>query len=190
MSSVPAIDDPNTGIKIWESGAIIEYLIAQYDTSNKLSYKDTKEKWATVQWLHFQTSGQGPYFGQAAWYIPSQWSNSHFDRIHTKSFHRFTKFHPDRIESAIERYKKEIMRVNGVLNSVLEGKQYLVGDKCTYADLAFVTWETMVPFIFGDDKRVGEMKTELPAYSAWMERMMSRPAVKKVLDDKTKAASS
>lgn len=31
-------------------------------------------------------------------------------------------------------------RVTMVLNNVLEGKEYLVGDKCTYADLSFVTW--------------------------------------------------
>jgi len=35
---------------------------------------------------------------------------------------------------------KEIKRVTMVLNNALEGKEYLVGDKCTYADLSFVTW--------------------------------------------------
>lgn len=29
LFSVPAIEDPNTGIVLWESGAIIEYLIDQ-----------------------------------------------------------------------------------------------------------------------------------------------------------------
>lgn len=66
--SVPAIEDPTTGVTLWESGAIIEYLIDQYDTSNKLSFKSSPEKYQTLQWLHFQMSGQGPYFGQGAWY--------------------------------------------------------------------------------------------------------------------------
>ena len=65
---VPAIEDPNTGLKLFESGAIIEYLIEQYDKSNKLSYNEIKEKYLTKCWLHFQMSGQGPYFGQKAWF--------------------------------------------------------------------------------------------------------------------------
>lgn len=66
--SVPAIQDPNTGMQLWESGAILEYLVDTYDKEGKLSYKDGPEKYFAKQWLFFQASGQGPYFGQAAWY--------------------------------------------------------------------------------------------------------------------------
>jgi glutathione S-transferase len=63
---VPALEDPNTGIRLWESGAIIEYLIEKYDTEHRLSFpKDTLEYFLTKQWLYFQVSGQGPYYGQA-----------------------------------------------------------------------------------------------------------------------------
>jgi glutathione S-transferase len=68
---VPAIEDPNTGITIWESGAIVEYLVDQYDKEEKISYSSLPEKYYLKQWLHFQMSGQGPYFGQAAWLFPS-----------------------------------------------------------------------------------------------------------------------
>jgi glutathione S-transferase len=61
-------------------------------------------------------SGQGPYYGQAAW---------------------FTKFHPENVPSAIKRYKTEIKRVISVLDNVLQGKEYLVGNKLTIADIAF-----------------------------------------------------
>jgi glutathione S-transferase len=53
-------------------------------------------------------SGQGPYFGQGAW---------------------FTKFHPEKLPSAQERYLNEIKRVVGVLDKHLQGREYLVGDK-------------------------------------------------------------
>ena len=56
---VPAIEDPNTGINLWESGAIIEYLLETYDKENKLSYTKSPEKFQQSQWLHFQMSGQG-----------------------------------------------------------------------------------------------------------------------------------
>lgn len=52
---VPAIEDPNTGVVLWESGAIIEYLCETYDTSNKLSYGNkSPEKHLCRQWLYFQ----------------------------------------------------------------------------------------------------------------------------------------
>ena len=74
-----------------------------------------------------------------------------------------------------------------VLNNALEGKEYLVGDKCTYADLSFVTWGVMVPFLTGEQHEINF--DEYPNYKAWMERLNARPAVKKVLEDKQKAMS-
>lgn len=37
---LPAITDPNTGITLWESAAIIEYLLDQYDKESKLTYRN------------------------------------------------------------------------------------------------------------------------------------------------------
>ncbi|KAI9844861.1 MAG: glutathione S- transferase, nitrogen catabolite repression regulator [Thelocarpon superellum] len=154
---VPAIQDPNTGITLWESGAIIEYLIETYDTSHKLTYTSAPEKWHLKQWLYFQTSGQGPYFGQAAW---------------------FTYYHPEKLESARLRYVGEIKRVVSVLNRALEGKQYLVGDKATYADLAFVPWDAGTTRLLKDDEAIDAAK-DYPHYYAWQQRILARPAVKK-----------
>ena len=62
-----AIEDPNTGITLFESNAIIAYLIETYDKEGKITYTSSPEKWELKQWSYFQASGQGPYFGQAAW---------------------------------------------------------------------------------------------------------------------------
>ncbi len=107
---VPAIEDPNTDITLWESGAIIEYLQETYDKDNTFNYTSSPEKYLVKQWLHFQMSGQGPYFGQAAW---------------------FQRFHAEKIPSAQERYKDQIKRILQVLDTHLktQGSQYLVGDK-------------------------------------------------------------
>ncbi|PWY62631.1 thioredoxin-like protein, partial [Aspergillus eucalypticola CBS 122712] len=106
---VPAIEDPNTGITLWESGAIIEYLTETYDKDNKISFPaGTPEFFETKQWLHFQMSGQGPYFGQAVW---------------------FRRQHPEVVPSAQERYKKEVLRVSWVLDNVLKDREYLVGGR-------------------------------------------------------------
>ena len=65
---VPAIEDPNTGIVLWETGAIIDYVLETYDKDNSLQYTNPQEKWDQRAWADFQKSGQGPYFGQLTWF--------------------------------------------------------------------------------------------------------------------------
>ncbi|CZS97255.1 related to theta class glutathione S-transferase [Rhynchosporium agropyri] len=165
---VPAIEDPNTNITLWESGAIIEYLQETYDKSNTLNYTSSPEKYLVKQWLHFQMSGQGPYFGQAAW---------------------FWKFHSEQVESAKTRYKDQIARVFEVIDKHLKatGQEWLVGNKCTIADLSFVTWDMMVPFILGDEAKSLDIENKYPNYYAWNQKLMQRPSVQKIIKDKQAA---
>ncbi|KAF4635891.1 hypothetical protein G7Y89_g2216 [Cudoniella acicularis] len=142
---VPAITDPNTGITLWESSAIIEYLAATYDKSSKLTYTSSPEKYYVSQWLYFQVSGQGPYFGQTAW---------------------FHKFHSEQVER----------RRRGMRSS-------------TIADLSFVAWNMMVPFIFGDQAEELQIEKNYPRYFKWNQKLIERPAVKKIVQDKQKAMS-
>lgn len=165
---VPCIEDPNTGIILWESGAILEYLLDTYDSEGKLSFASSPEKYYAKQYLHYQASGQGPYHGQAAW---------------------FANFHPEKIPSAIDRYRNEIRRVTKVLDGILTGKEYLVGERCSYADLAFVPWATLVPSLLGGVEKE-EIERETPNYSAWIDRLTARPAVKKVLEEKAEAMAA
>jgi glutathione S-transferase len=170
---VPAIIDPNTNITLWESGAIAQYLIETYDQAQRISYQSSPEKYRCIQWLHFQTSGQGPYFGQAAW---------------------FQRFHAEKLPSAIERYVREIERVVSVMDAHLraQGTDFLVGDKCTYADMAFVPWGLAVPFLTkGGESGVSlDLEARYPSYDAWMKRVCARDGVKKALEEKAKAAGA
>jgi len=167
---VPVIQDPNTGYTIWETGAIIEYLIEQYDTTKKLDYASGLEHYQVKQWLFFQVSGQGPYFGQAAW---------------------FNIFHPEKLPSAQKRYMDEIHRIVGVLDGVLANSKngWLVGDKITYADLSFVTWHNILPGIFSSFTDQWDI-TKYPHYQKWMEAMLARPSVTKVLEELKKLTAS
>ncbi|KAL9059172.1 MAG: hypothetical protein Q9206_001611 [Seirophora lacunosa] len=121
----PAIKDPSTGIFLWESCAIIRYLIDQYDKTNALSYDTTPEKYLLDQWFFFQASGQGPYYGQAGW---------------------FNMFHPEKLPSAQDRYIDQTKRVVGVLDAALGQSKsgWLVGDRCTYVDLSFFMWDEQI----------------------------------------------
>ncbi|KAL2788368.1 glutathione S-transferase [Aspergillus keveii] len=163
---VPAIEDPNTGIAIWESGAIIEYLVETYDKEHTISFEHgSKEYFLAKQWLHFQMSGQGPYFGQFSW---------------------FTRFHPEKVQSAIDRYLNEIRRVSGVLDGVLKDREYLVGDRFSYADAAFLPWFDSVPFFTDAIK----FDTEFPHLWAWLEKTRTRPAIAKVWEERAKALAA
>ncbi|KAI8957563.1 glutathione S-transferase [Daldinia sp. FL1419] len=154
---VPAIEDPNTDLTLWESGAIIQYIIEQYDTKKTLTYDTLKERHHLNQWLQFQMSGQGPYYGVAAW---------------------FNVLHHEKLPSAIERYNEQLKRVLGVLDGWLENRQWLVGDKMTYADLSFVTWNDRIDSVILCDPK--DKFAGFPNVEAWHERMISRPAWKRL----------
>ncbi|CAI7587145.1 unnamed protein product [Penicillium crustosum] len=137
---VPAIKDPNT--------------VETYDKNKVISFQPrTPEAYHAKQWLHFQSSGQGPYFGQAVWF-----------KIH----------HKEQVQTAIDRYINEIRRVSGVLNGVLERHNYLVNDKCSYADLVFISWFEVVPWVAGD---AIDLERDFPNVYLWLKTLKSRPSV-------------
>ncbi|KAI0154318.1 glutathione S-transferase [Xylariaceae sp. FL1272] len=138
---VPAIHDPNTGSTLWEPGAIY-----------RLSYDTFREQNLCNQWLMFQMSGQGPYYGQC-------------------------------IPSAVTRNTNEIKRVLGVLDGVLSATKgdasLLVGDKLTYADMAFVPWNAQLDAIMRVD--AGKKFEGFPHVQSWHQRMAQRPSCVKAM---------
>jgi len=150
------IDHKNKDFTLWESNAILEYLAYTYDKEGKFSVQDPLEKYQALQWLFFQASGQGPYFGQAVW---------------------FKVYHPEKIPSAVERYQNEIKRVFGVLESVLSKQEWLVGNKYTIVDLSFLPWHNLATSFILDNFDVGK---DYPALAKWAQKINDRPAIKKV----------
>jgi glutathione S-transferase len=83
-----------------------------------------------------------------------------------------------KIPIAIDRYINEIRRVSGVLDGVLAGRKYLQGDKCTYADLSFITWQRSILRIIEYDQA-----KDFPNLQAWIDRMSERPIIKAALKE-------
>ena len=161
---LPAIHDPNTDITLWESGAILEYIADKYDLENKFSFPAARvEYYHCKQWLHLQTSGQGPYYGQAAW---------------------FKLYHLEKLPSAVERYVKEVARVTAVLDKQLEGRQYLVGDKFTFVDIAFYGWQLNAGRFLGEQESF--KPADYPNVQAWLDRVGARPVVEKTMAEAAK----
>ncbi|KAK7982054.1 glutathione transferase [Apiospora saccharicola] len=148
---VPAIEDPNTDLTLWESGAIIQYLVETYDgEKHHVSHAAFRGRQLCNQWLHFQMSGQGPYYGQCGW---------------------FQHLHYEKYQPAIDRYAGEIRRVLGVLEGELAARPadapWLVGGKMTFADMAFVSWNFRLSEVLNQpwDQRM----VELPSWKRAME---------------------
>ena len=90
-------------------------------------------------------------------------------------------FHPEKLPSAIERYRNEIKRVIGVVDSHLtkQGTDYLVGDRVTYPDLMFIMYFTNMLAVMAPEVDTCEWKK----YTAWLERLCARPAVTEALGE-------
>lgn len=76
------------GFALWESGAIMLYLAERFGCF--LPSKTPRQRWDTLSWLAFQLSGVGPIQGQA---------------------HAFTRYVPERIPYAIDRFQAETRRL-------------------------------------------------------------------------------
>ena len=159
---IPAIIDPDgPGGKpfgLFESGAILVYLA---EKSGKLLPADPAARYETLQWVFFQMAAVGPMFGQLGF------------------FHKFAgREYEDK--RPLERYRAESQRLLGVLETRLEGRDWLMGDEYTIADVATLGWvRNLVGFY-----EAGELVDfkSLKNVPAWLERGLARPAVQRGLN--------
>ena len=160
-NKIPAMIDPDgpggKPLPIWESGAILIYLA---EKTGKLIPSDPAERYECLQWLMFQMGGVGPMFGQ---------------------FGHFYKFVADKVTDPYptERYSNETKRLLGVLESRLDGRDYIMGDQYTIADIAIFPWVRTLGGFYEASDALG-----LDAYKnvgAHLERCLARPAVERGL---------
>ncbi|THH21379.1 hypothetical protein EUX98_g8394 [Antrodiella citrinella] len=154
------VDHKNNDYTVWESAAILLYLVDKYDTKKKHTVTKDKDKYHIYQWLFFQMSGQGPYFGQGFW---------------------FTYLHSEKIPSAQLQYQNEARRILSVLESVLSKQEWLVAGKVTIADIAFVLWNNIINVLLGADV---SFEKEFPATFKWHSKLIEIPGVKAGIAEK------
>ncbi|KUO63591.1 MAG: glutathione S-transferase [Alphaproteobacteria bacterium BRH_c36] len=112
---IPAIRDRDTGLTMFESGAILMYLAQK---TGMLWPPEGEAHWRTVEWLMWQMGGFGPMLGQA---------------------HHFLKYNPGKAPYAEERYGTEATRLWGVLDRRLGESEYVAGEY-SIADIAIFPW--------------------------------------------------
>lgn len=147
---IPAIVDraPADGgapISLFESGAILLYLAQK---TARFMPQTLRARQAVMEWLFWQMGGFGPMLGQN---------------------HHFRAYAPQQIPYAIERYTNEAKRLYYVLNTRLEGREY-IGDEYSIADMAAYPWA--VPH-----ERQGIDFADYPNVARWFKNIAARPAV-------------
>jgi GST-like protein len=159
---IPAIIDPdgprNAPLGLFESGAILFYLA---EKTGKLVPSDPARRYHTIQWVFFQKAHIGPMFGQVGW---------------------FHKFAGREIEDRrpLERYRDEAKRILGVLEGRLSGRQWIMDDEYTIADIATLGWVRNLVGYYGARDLVSF--DDLKHVPAWLERGLARPAVQRGLE--------
>jgi len=160
---VPAIVDgrPDGGgppLPIFESGAILLYLA---EKTGQFMPAAVRSRTEVLKWLFWNQANLSPMFGQ--------------------TFH-FRHYAPEQERGgyAYERYRREVVRLLGVLDAHLDGKDYIAG-AYSIADMACYPWlaiQNDAPAGQGADLRLGEYAN----VAAWLGRMRARPKVRSAYD--------
>jgi len=159
-NKVPAVVDHTLTppLNIFESGAILTYF-AEKEGKLLPSISRPHQRSEVFQWLNHQVSGFGPMFGQYA---------------------HFNFFAPEKVPYAITRYTNELERLLRVIDTQLEGKDYIAGGEYSIADIAIWGWAVYLPYLSGEDIKFQDEDKYLNI-KRWLNLLKLRPAVAKVL---------
>jgi glutathione S-transferase len=156
---IPALVDalPEGEVKVFESGAILQYLARK---TGQFYPASEVERARVDSWLFWQMAGLGPMAGQVTW----------FRRAASKPGRD-----PAETSLPLHRYEKEVRRLYGVLETQLEGRDYICDDY-SIADMACLTWVEQ----YGA-RDLGDF-AQHPAIFAWHRRIADRPAVRRAFE--------
>ncbi len=149
---IPAIidhDPPGGGepISVFETGAILMYLA---EKTGRFLPQDLRERVSVLEWLMWQMAGLGPMLGQ----------NGHF-----------LLYAPEKLDYAIDRYRREADRLYGVLDRQLARTDaYVAGEHYTIADMACFPWIIT-------HKAQGIDMSQFTHVARWFADIRQRPAV-------------
>ncbi|WP_297492725.1 glutathione S-transferase family protein [Acidocella sp.] len=156
---IPALTDvaaDGRKISIFESGAILQYLGRK---SGRLYPAAEPERCRVDSWLFWQMAGLGPMAGQLSWFI----------RVANVPGRAAADY-----EYPIHRYRKEVLRLYGVLERGLAAAGDFICGDYSIADIASWTWVAQY------NNHIGGL-ADFPRVAAWHERIAARPAVQRGL---------
>jgi GST-like protein len=160
-NKIPAILDPNgpdgKPLALFESGAILVYLASK---TGQLMPADTAGRFETLQWVMFQMGGIGPMFGQLGF------------------FHKFAgREYEDKRPR--DRYVAESKRLLKVVDDRLKGRDWILGDAYSIADIAIFPWINNLFGFYEAGELVG--MADFPNVARVLAAFKARPAVQRGL---------
>jgi GSH-dependent disulfide-bond oxidoreductase len=163
-NKIPAILDPNGPgghpMALWESGAILVYLA---EKAGHFLPLDPARRYETLQWLMFQMGGIGPMFGQVGFFV--KFAGKDFEDKRPR-----------------DRYVGEAKRLLGVLDRRLEGRDWIMGDAYTIADMATFPWVNSMIGAAGYNARELVGFDDFPQVARVLAAFLARPAVARSLN--------
>ncbi len=151
---MPAIVDHDVAgdpVAIFESGAIMFYLAEKHGRFMPTDPLGRKE---TLEWLFWQVGNLGPMAGQ---------------------YSHFVNYAPKEEVYGHDRYKNEYHRCLGVLERRLTGREFILGDDYSIADMISWPWVLIA-------KAMGQPLDEFPNVVRWRAAVKERPAVQRGVD--------
>ena len=145
-----SLNDP---ISVFESGAILMYLA---EKTGLFFGNNDEERIKVLEWLFWQVGGLGPMAGQVSHFV------------------NYAPNFPGDHSYSEKRYKNEYDRLLGVMNNVLESKEYLAGNY-SIADMASFPWVTAY-------KRYEVDLDSFKNVRRWFDDIKNRPAVRRGID--------
>ncbi len=152
MGRVPTLQDGH--VTIFESGAIVEYVLARHGGGRMVPERDAPEFADYLQWLHY---AEGMIMPQVNIII-----------VETL-FLSEEKRNPVNLARAQKLLNKSLQAVE----TGLEGRDYLAGE---FSGAEFMTGHACVVA-----DRLGADLSELPNVKAYVERLKDRPALQKAM---------
>ena len=156
-SKIPALVDRSGDVplRVFESGAILLYLAEKFNLFIPNNHSSRTE---CLSWLFWQM-GSAPYLGGG--------------------FGHFYHYANEKIKYPIDRFAMEVKRQLDVLNKHLDGKEYMVAEEYTIADIAIWPWYGLVAL--GTQYDAGEF-LQVDKYKnvvKWSKNIGSRPTVER-----------
>jgi len=151
---MPAIVDHDVEgdpVTVFESGAVLWYLA---EKTGRFLPKDSLGRKEAMEWLFWQVGNQGPMAGQLS---------------------HFVNYAPDGQDYSKTRYGNEYDRCLGVLERRLDGRDFILGDSYSIADMICWPWVLIA-------KPLGQSLEAFPNVTRWRIALKERPAVQRGVD--------
>jgi glutathione S-transferase len=149
-SRVPTIDDD--GFVLWESNAVTRYLCNKHDKGG-LAPSDPQDYADADRWMDWQQTTVLPIMTPIFWGL-----------VRTPE--------ADRKPEVIDQARRDGIGVWGILEERLQGRDYIMGDRLTMADIPLGPqlhrWMVLI-----------QDRPAMPNLEAYYDRLMARPAFKK-----------